>query len=104
MGNLLDYIKWRGDLDFSVDGFNEVDGLVFSAFSYLRFGDLVGDDFQSFVTIQELSRQFFCGSQEEQNSRIRTEKDKMLLQLMGNSKRYGSLPVISHRSILDQEI
>lgn len=104
MGNLLDYIKWRGDLDLSVDGFNEVDGLVFSAFSYLRFGDLVGDDFQSFVTIQELSRQFFCGSQEEQNSRIRTEKDKMLLQLMGNSKRYGSLPVISHRSILDQEI
>ena len=78
MGNLLDYIKWRGDLDLSVDGFNEVDGLVFSAFSYLRFGDLVGDDFQSFVTIQELSRQFFSGSQEEQNSRIRTEKDKML--------------------------
>ena len=34
MDNALDYVAWRGDLDFSTDGFNEVDMLLFSEFVY----------------------------------------------------------------------
>ena len=28
MGNIMDYLKWRGDLTFSQDAFNEVDNLL----------------------------------------------------------------------------
>lgn len=41
MSNIKDYLDWRGDICFSHDGFNEVDNLVFSVFSYLEFDGVV---------------------------------------------------------------
>ncbi len=41
MSNMLDYLKWRGDLRFSQDGFNEVDNLIFSVLSYNDFSGIV---------------------------------------------------------------
>ena len=35
MPNILDYIKWRGDLNFNQSEFNNVDNLILSRFSYL---------------------------------------------------------------------
>ena len=40
MANICDYIKWRGDLSFASDSFNEVDSLVLSQLSYFNFTDL----------------------------------------------------------------
>lgn len=34
MSNILDYIKWRGDLTIQNDPFNEIDSLILSRFSY----------------------------------------------------------------------
>ena len=33
--NIFSYVKWRGDLSFEADGFNEVDSLIFSVIAYL---------------------------------------------------------------------
>lgn len=41
MANLFDYIKWRGDLDFSKAPLNPVDFLIFSQISYLPFDGIV---------------------------------------------------------------
>jgi len=38
---MLDYLKWRGDLSFSQDPFNEVDNLIFSVLCYNDFGGIV---------------------------------------------------------------
>ncbi len=38
-GNLIDYVKWRGDLGFTERPFNDVDALVLATLSYI---DLVG--------------------------------------------------------------
>ena len=35
MSNIIDYIKWRGDLTFSQDPFNEIDNLILSQFSWM---------------------------------------------------------------------
>ena len=35
MGNILDYLDWRGDLTFKQSPFNEVDNLILASFSYL---------------------------------------------------------------------
>ena len=36
-GTPLDYLRWRGDLSFVRDGFNEVDNLILCIISYLNF-------------------------------------------------------------------
>ena len=41
MSNILDYLDWRGDLEFSTDPINEVDNLVLSVLSYLDFAGVV---------------------------------------------------------------
>lgn len=35
MSNIIDYIKWREDLTFSQDPFNEIDNLILSQFSWM---------------------------------------------------------------------
>ena len=37
MNNILDYIRWRGDLSFSQDAPNAIDSLIFSYMVYIRF-------------------------------------------------------------------
>jgi len=41
MGNVIDYIKEYGNLDFSAKPFNSVDGLILSQFSYLKMDGIV---------------------------------------------------------------
>lgn len=37
MGNLLDYLDWRGDLTMAQAPFNEVDNLILAELSYVDF-------------------------------------------------------------------
>ena len=39
--NIFDYLAWRGDLGFDLVGICEVDGLIFSALSYVDYSDVV---------------------------------------------------------------
>jgi hypothetical protein len=43
VGNILSYLKWRGDLSFDVCAFNEVDNLVLSTLAYVNFSGVVPD-------------------------------------------------------------
>ena len=40
MGNIFDYLKWRGDLTFLQDGFNEIDNLLLSYLAYVNLDGL----------------------------------------------------------------
>ena len=42
MGNILDYLAWRGDLSLRQAPFGAVDALILSALSYIRLDGLVG--------------------------------------------------------------
>ena len=44
MANAIDYLDWRGDVPLSLDGFNEVDGLIVSKLTSLDFTDIVPAD------------------------------------------------------------
>ena len=52
MMNVLDYIKWRGDITFEERELNEIDSLLFSYLSYEMFDSLVEG---KTLTIQEIS-------------------------------------------------
>lgn len=57
-GTVMDYLRWRGDLPFARDGFNEVDDLVLCIISYInfrRFEDLRTTDPARAVALPEVA-------------------------------------------------
>ena len=57
-GTAMDYLRWRGDLPFARDGFNEVDNLVLCIISYLnfrRFDDLKTTDPAKAVALPDVA-------------------------------------------------
>lgn len=57
-GTVMDYLRWRGDLTFAQDGFNEVDDLVLCIISYLnfrRFDDLRTTDLAKAVALPDVA-------------------------------------------------
>ena len=57
MGNILDYLDWRGDIPFSVDPFNEVDNLLLSELAYVNFPDIPDDG--AAVPLSDVSDVYF---------------------------------------------
>ena len=41
MANIVDYLRWRGDVPFEADPLNTVDSLVLAELSYMPFGGIV---------------------------------------------------------------
>lgn len=70
----MDYLKWRGDLTFSQDAFNEVDNLLLSFVAYVNLEGLSVGAGEERVTLEELSRRFLCFTAKkslQQTSRLR---------------------------------
>ena len=55
--NAFDYLTWRGDVPFSADPFNEVDGLILSLLAYTDFGAIVPAEGE--ISLQEAAATFF---------------------------------------------
>lgn len=87
MPNICDYIKWRGDLDFSVSKFNEIDSLILSRFSYLPFENIIKEDEK--LTIEELANRFKKADKEKME--ILWPDDSDLFPLLGGSERFKNL-------------
>ena len=85
--NVLDYLKWRGDLTFTQDPLNAVDALIFSALSYIRYGGAVEEKPEEPVTLRDAAGAFFALDNFE--VRIRAKNDLELLRRASESTRFG---------------
>lgn len=65
--NILTYIKWRGDIDFSTSPFNDIDALVLSIFSYLELTDIVNSDGTT-ITLDAAAKKYFADNYPRQDS------------------------------------
>lgn len=86
MSNIIDYLKWRGDLSLSQDKINDLDSLVLSRFSYFPFKKIKMNKIETVKSISDKMEKL----QEEQFS---WNGDKEMIMLMGNSERFGKLLV-----------
>ena len=60
MGNMLDYLDWRGDLTFEQAPFNEVDNLVLAQLAYVNLDYIVPPEWiEASVTIREAADRYF---------------------------------------------
>ncbi len=92
MANIIDYVKWRGDLSLSESEFNEIDSLILNRFSYFPLDSLIKGN--EVVTIKELSKRF---EKEDKNSlKILWKDDSDLFPEIGKSKRFGEMIAVEN--------
>ena len=87
MSNIIDYLNWRGDIPISnISPFNEVDDLILTRFSYLNL-DLI--NYKDNIKIEEISKEFTNINKDL----FRDYRDKELIKLLGNSKRFKNMKI-----------
>ncbi len=102
MGNILDYLDWRGDIPFSVDPFNEVDNLLLSELAYVNFPDIPDDG--AAVPLSDVSDVFFQKFPLEQLEKDSSDLNKALvLKKMTGSVRFGNMKLCRYVNELDKE-
>lgn len=99
MANIIDYIKWRGDLPFKTDPFNDIDGLALSLLVYVEFGEIINhkhhlkdvyNEFYQTNDVAALLKKFSF-----------TKEAVTLLEVMAQSKRYQNILLFDYISELD---
>ena len=103
--NMIDYLKWRGDLTFSQSEFNEVDNLLLCYLIYVNLDGVAPGEGESPITIRELSERFFGKYGEEE-----LKKDKSFIRFapavlheMAKTSRFGTLRVKNYVNKIDLE-
>ena len=95
MANIMDYLKWRGDLSFTQDPPNAVDALVFSSLAYVCYGGRAVTHPDTPVTLREAAEELF--SMEDHESRCRVKNDLELLHLAASTVRFGLSEICMYR-------
>ncbi|MDD6105660.1 MAG: DUF2974 domain-containing protein [Ruminococcus sp.] len=92
MGNIMDYISWRGDLTFAQSPFNEVDNLILACFSYVNLDRIPAVTRQKGIELKKLVKEF-----KKLHTIKELEADKSFIRLapfmmfeMAESARFGN--------------
>ena len=96
MANIIDYVKWRGDISFSESPFNTVDALIFAELSYVHFDDLVPSSVVSKgIQLSSLAKKFFALRYDRNKigAILPTEEIHELLRLAAESRRFAGVYV-----------
>ena len=108
MSNIIDYVKWRGDLEMQVDPFNDIDGLILSELVYVEFNQIVPGFLEAGNRrLEDVAKDFFKLNDVEQlmNKFSFTKDAIQLLKVMAESKRYRNILLSDYINELDyQEI
>ena len=87
MANIIDYIKWRGDIPLTKRfPVNEIDSMILARFSYLIFNRIRMKNEETVASIAKKMSGF-------KNEEFRYNGDKELISNMGDSIRFGNLKV-----------
>lgn len=92
MGNIMDYISWRGDLTFAQSPFNEVDNLILACLSYVNLDRIPAVTRQKGIELRKLVKEF-----KKLHTIKELEADKSFIRLapfmmfeMAESVRFGN--------------
>ena len=98
MGNIFDYLTWRGDLTFTQDPPNAVDALIFSTLTYVGYGETAQRPPETAASLRRCAEEFFA--LENPESRVRSKKDMELLRCAAATARFGHCGLCLYRSVL----
>ena len=104
MANILDYVKWRGDITFDYDPFNVVDSLILSELAYVPFDDFIENNDKG-DSLCHIAKRFFSTKENEINmGAILPDKEiKELLKLTSLSKRFKNIKIKNYINIISKK-
>lgn len=101
MANVIDYLKWRGDLTFAQDPPNAVDALIFSSLVYIQYGGRVESQPQIPMLLRDAAEEYFA--LEDHESRVRVKSDLDLLYQASQTVRFGLTRMVCYRDLFIPE-
>ncbi len=106
MANIVDYLKWRGDVPFDIAPFNEVDALVLCELVYSPFDGLVpGPGLKEKISIEDLTEKFFTKFSEKElmNRTALTKLAPFMLKEMVHTRRFGGMKLCGFTNEVDAD-
>ena len=94
MPNIMEYLTWRGDLNFNQVPINEVDKIILARFSYLPFKDIKIDDKETIESIASKMKRV-------EIQKFIWKDDKKFIEKIGNTQRYKDLIVSDYSEIVE---
>lgn len=97
--NIRTYIKFRGDLDIKHHPFNEVDALILTQLSYIRFENIVptiGDE--NTITIKDAAHRY---QKSVENNVFFYEEAEEIFAMMAVSPRYSNMTLCNFVNQID---
>lgn len=106
MANIIDYIKWRGDISFSQMPLNEIDSLIFSELCYAPYEEIPNEEISNDgITISSLAEKFFKkNTKKSLGAIIPTDKILNLLKIIAKSDRFKDVVVRGYVNDIDEKI
>ena len=105
MANIIDYLKWRGDITFEQVKLNEVDNLILSQLAFVDFSGIVpSDPAAPPVTLKQAAMQFFFENDVKKNTRpglIISPQTYKMFRMMAECKRFSDIQLSAYVSELD---
>ena len=102
MGNILDYLSWRGDITFDIDPFNEVDSLILCQLSYLDLSDVVDEEGHG-ITVRQAAKRFAALHVEDDGAPggLVSPLTPLVLEAMAASERFANARLFHYAEHLD---
>lgn len=106
MGNILEYIDWRGDLSFEQDAFSEVDALILSTVAYVELDRIVSERPEEQILLKDAFEEFHSHLHDPKYrnlGRIIPDEVLVLFEKMSRSRRYASLRMSGYVNHVDEQ-
>ena len=105
MANMIDYIDWRGDIEFSQVPLNEVDNLILSAIAYVDFEKIVSPSFNKPILLSTAAKNYLCRHRGEKAylGAIVPPQIIALMAKASRSKRFGKIRVCGYINHVSDE-
>ena len=105
MANLIDYMKWRGDITFEQVKLGEVDNLLLSMLAFIDFSNIVpADPSAKPITLKQAAMQFFFENDVKKKKRpglVISPHVYKMFRLMAESKRFSNLQLSAFVNEID---
>lgn len=104
--NVFEYLKWRGDLSFDQDGFNEIDAGILADLTYVDFTDVIPSyPSKQKISIKEAGKKLFlvCPKEKRQMGLILPNEILDLIDTASSTNRFGALKASNYINIIDEK-
>ena len=107
MANLLDYLTWRGDINFTQSPLNPVDNIIFSQLSYLPLDGIVPGPGEKEGIGLSLAAKILTEKLQDSTSDFKSmvmyKEDPALISALGDSTRFGNCQLFGYVNHIDSD-